>query len=55
MEDSPIVDSNNIVFCHHQMINAWSLSCCLGFMVDGGGWKDSCGVLIVPKSNIGKH
>ena len=35
--------------------DAWSLSRCLGFVVDGGGWEQGCELLIAPKSNIGKR
>ena len=34
--------------------DTWSLSHHLGFVVHGGGWEDSCGLFIVPKSNISK-
>ena len=30
--------------------DTWSSSHCLGFMVDGGGWEQGCGLLIAPKS-----
>ena len=26
--------------------DAWSSSCRLGFVVDGGGWEEGCGLLI---------
>ena len=33
--------------------DAWSSLLRLGFVVDGGGWEQGCGLLIAPKLNIG--